>query len=326
MTTPIGHGCAACTSCPAGGPNCLRASGNFGPDAVVLDLEDSVPPADKEPRAEAAFAALQRGAARRSPLVLVRINPSGSPWHGADAVAAGTDRAGQHRRVVLPEVRGHRATRAAAPGAAAGCADRRRAGERPRHRRRAGAARRGARRRVLRQPRTSRADIGARRTPGGIEVLYARSEVVLACRLLGVVAAGPGRRRGAGRRGVPGRRDAGPRPRLSRQDLPAPESGRARERDLHPRPRRRSRTPARCCTPPRTASAWWTGRWSTRRTCAMARRVLALAGARGTGMKFGVMITIETELADVVPLARRAEELGLRLPRRSASTSSSTPR
>jgi citrate lyase subunit beta/citryl-CoA lyase len=156
--------------------------GKFGPDAVVLDLEDSVAPADKDTAREAAFAAFAQ-ARPDAPMVLVRINPPGSPWHGADAVAAGTAiESGAVDGVVLPKYEDaaqlEQLRQALPPGAgvivglesAVGIA--------------------GARTLLAEGPDAAyfgsedfAADVGARRTPGGLEVLYARSEVVLACRL-----------------------------------------------------------------------------------------------------------------------------------------------
>ena len=72
---------------PGGRPELLAGRGQIRPDAVVLDLEDSVAPADKDRAREAAFAILAAGPPVAA-MVLVRINPAGSPWHGADAVAA----------------------------------------------------------------------------------------------------------------------------------------------------------------------------------------------------------------------------------------------
>ena len=62
-----------------------------GADAVVLDLEDSVPPERKDEAREAALAVLRDLPSER-PRVWVRINALGSPWGGADLAAlAGVD-------------------------------------------------------------------------------------------------------------------------------------------------------------------------------------------------------------------------------------------
>lgn len=185
MNTPIGR-LRSLHFVPGGRPELLLGVGKFAPDAVVLDLEDSVAPADKDRAREAAFAALQE-TRPAAPLVLIRINPSGSPWHGADAVAAAriVER-GNLDGIVLPkyeDIKHMEQLRQALPPqtrivvgleSAAGIA--------------------GARELLAEAPDAAyfgsedfAADIGARRTPGGVEVLYARSEVVLACRLHGVL-------------------------------------------------------------------------------------------------------------------------------------------
>ena len=87
------------------------------------------------------------------------------------------------------------------------------------------------------------ADLGGRRTPGGDEVLYARSQVALAARLAGVpavdqavVALGDDER-------VPRDADGRSRSRLPGQDLHPPAPGRARRTARSPRPRRSWPTP-----------------------------------------------------------------------------------
>ncbi|MDM0052037.1 CoA ester lyase [Variovorax sp. J22R115] len=57
-----------------------------GADAVVLDLEDAVPPDRKEDaRAQVAhWLAARRGNTEPHPLVAVRINAADTPWHAAD--------------------------------------------------------------------------------------------------------------------------------------------------------------------------------------------------------------------------------------------------
>lgn len=185
MNAPIGR-LRSLHFVPGGRPELLARVGEFGPDAVVLDLEDSVAVSDKDSAREAAFAAFARARPGAS-IVLVRINPAGSPWHGADAVAAGEAiERGAVDGVVLPKYESaaqlEQLRQALPPGAgvvvglesAAGVAHARE---------------------VLREKPDAAyfgsedfaADIGARRTPGGVEVLHARSEVVLACRLHGVL-------------------------------------------------------------------------------------------------------------------------------------------
>lgn len=153
------------------------------PDAVVVDLEDAVARADKDTARRTAVAAIEELDVPDT-VVLVRVNPSGSPWFSED-VAAAIDSAADG--VVLPKLEslaevavlrqelGNAAVLVAGLETARGVADCR------------GllglgidAAYFGAEDYI--------ADIGGRRTPGGDEVLYARSLVCLAARLTGVVA------------------------------------------------------------------------------------------------------------------------------------------
>ncbi len=153
------------------------------PDAVVVDLEDAVSAAGKD----AARAAVGEAELRvPGSTVLVRVNPPGTPWHEADVAAAV---AGGAAGVVLPK--------ADDPEAVTGFGDRL-----------ATALGAGAclmvgvetalgvarAREVLATAAVTAAyfgaedyiaDLGGRRTPGGLEVLHARSEVVLAGRLAG---------------------------------------------------------------------------------------------------------------------------------------------
>lgn len=153
------------------------------PDAVVVDLEDAVAQADKVAARRIGLEALDR-LERGDTVLLVRMNPPGTPWFDADleAVAAsGAD------GVVLPKLEHHEQlspVRAALPSdavlvagleTARGIADSQdllRAG--------VDAAYFGAEDYI--------ADLGGRRTARGDEVLFARSQVVLAARLAGVVA------------------------------------------------------------------------------------------------------------------------------------------
>lgn len=70
-----------------------------GADAVILDLEDAVPPAGKDAAREAVTRWLSGREASASPQILVRINASGTPQHAADVTAC---RHGVHG-VVLPK-------------------------------------------------------------------------------------------------------------------------------------------------------------------------------------------------------------------------------
>jgi citrate lyase subunit beta / citryl-CoA lyase len=163
------------------------------PDAVIVDLEDAVGPDLKPAARRDALAALaeQRPGAEA---VLVRINGVGTPWYADDVAALARAIAdGVADGVVLPKyerVAELTELRAALPGNALvvaglesglGVADARPllAARTP-----SGtgvdAAYFGAEDYI--------ADLGGRRTRGGAEVLYARSQVVLAARLAGVAA------------------------------------------------------------------------------------------------------------------------------------------
>lgn len=168
---------------PASRPDMIGKLHRWRPDAVVIDLEDAVPAAAKD-------AARHIGLAAAGALdlpgtaVLVRINPAGSPWFADDLRAVA--RAGV-KGVVLPKYSAPAAlveVRAALPSDArivtgvetvrgvAGCRDLLARG--------VDAAYFGAEDYI--------ADLGGYRTDDGLEVLYARSEVMLACRLAGIGA------------------------------------------------------------------------------------------------------------------------------------------
>ena len=161
----------------------LAKLGRWNPDVVAIDLEDAIPPGEKETArdrvGEADLSALQ------SP-VLVRVNPDGTPWHDADVDAAVRSGAAG---IVLPK--------AESPERVAALA---------------GRLAEGRTASVMLGIETARgiaaapelldagvvgayfgaedyiADVGGRRTAAGLEVLHARSAVVLAARLAGVPA------------------------------------------------------------------------------------------------------------------------------------------
>ncbi len=160
----------------------------FAPDVAAVDLEDAVAPGDKDSARRTAADAIDALGPAGVSTVLLRVNPVGSPWFAADvAAAAGCAAAG----VVVPklatrdQVRQVREALAAhsRPGAliiagietALGVADARTllTGE-------LSGAYFGAEDYI--------ADIGGRRSPGGDEVLYARSQVCLAAYLAGIPA------------------------------------------------------------------------------------------------------------------------------------------
>lgn len=175
---------------PGGRPELLDKVVRCRPDAVVVDLEDAVGPADKDAARSTAITALR---ARRpgARMVLLRINPPGSPWHEEDLAAAGAAIAdGVLDGIVLPKLDGAGqliAVRTTLPAGARivvgvenalGVADARpllAAEGRP-----PDAVYFGAEDLI--------ADLGGRRTAGNLEVLHARSAVLLAAHLAGVPA------------------------------------------------------------------------------------------------------------------------------------------
>ncbi len=172
---------------PGGRPELLVKVARCNPDAVIVDLEDAVAPADKGLARKLAAEALA-GARPEVGTVLVRVNPVGTQWHAADvAVCADLIEGGALDGVVLPkyelvpqlaELRAQLPSGALVVGGletGLGVAD-----ARPLLAAGPDAAYFGA--------EDYAADIGARRTPGSAEVLYARSQVVLAAALAGVVS------------------------------------------------------------------------------------------------------------------------------------------
>jgi citrate lyase subunit beta/citryl-CoA lyase len=160
----------------------------IAPDLAVADLEDAVPPGEKAAArrtAAAAIGALDRAAPGT---VLVRVNPVGTPWFAEDvAAAAACGAAGivvpklatqQHLHEIRQALAAHSwpaAVIVAGIETALGVADARGllAGG-------LSGAYFGAEDYI--------ADVGGRRSPGGEEVLYARSAVSLAAHLAGIPA------------------------------------------------------------------------------------------------------------------------------------------
>lgn len=156
------------------------------PDAVIVDFEDAVAPDRKDSARVDALAAL-RAERPGADHVLVRINGSETPWYDADVAAIGPAiRDGVVDGVVLPKYEhvkqvarlrasiGPNAVLIAGLESILGVADAREllAADG------IDATYFGAEDYI--------ADIGGRRTRAGLEVLYARSQVVLAARLAGV--------------------------------------------------------------------------------------------------------------------------------------------
>nr|WP_275404038.1 CoA ester lyase [Pseudonocardia acidicola] len=170
---------------PGGRPEMVAKVARCRPDVVVVDLEDAVAPGEKE-RARAGALAALRAERPGAGVVLVRINPPGTAWYAADLAAVAD---APVDGVVLPKyerVEQLRQVRAALPAgsrvvvgveSALGVADARpllaaEGEDRP------DAVYFGAEDLI--------ADLGGRRTPGGLEVLHARSHVCLAAHLAGV--------------------------------------------------------------------------------------------------------------------------------------------
>jgi citrate lyase subunit beta/citryl-CoA lyase len=172
---------------PGGRPEMIAKSARSLPDVVIVDLEDAVAAGAKDAARMQVLEALHAGRPP-VPTVLLRVNPTGSPWHAADlALCARLMEAAALDGVALPRyerteelaaVRSElpaRATLLVGLETALGVADARTllaAGP--------DAAYFGA--------EDFAADVGGRRSPAGQEVLFARSCVLLAAALAGVAA------------------------------------------------------------------------------------------------------------------------------------------
>lgn len=167
---------------PGSRPDMVAKVPRWSPDAVAADLEDAVAPADKESARDAAVRAVAEMPQDTGTLVLIRVNAPASPWYADDVAAVAGSAA---HGVVLPKL------------------------ESPEQledlRRRLGrddlvivggleTARGVARCRELVTGLLAAyfgaedyiASVGGRRTAAGLEVLHARSEVVLAGAVAGV--------------------------------------------------------------------------------------------------------------------------------------------
>ncbi len=175
---------------PGGRADMIAKAPRSSPDAIAVDLEDAVAPGDKDAARRTAVTAVaelpdrdpEQHTDRRS-LVLIRVNPPGTPWFDDDVEAVAGTRAG----VVLPKYEDPAQLRDLTE----------RLGDRPVV---VGieTARGVARARDLLDGADVTAayfgaedfiaSVGGRRTPSSREVLFARSEVLLAARLGGVGA------------------------------------------------------------------------------------------------------------------------------------------
>jgi (3S)-malyl-CoA thioesterase len=91
--------CRSLLFLPASNPRAIAKARSLSPDMVILDLEDSVRPEDKEEARRAAAAACREGFPNS--LVAIRINVQGSPWFGRDTLAVRDSKADF---VILPKV------------------------------------------------------------------------------------------------------------------------------------------------------------------------------------------------------------------------------
>ncbi|HEY2193827.1 MAG TPA: CoA ester lyase [Actinomycetospora sp.] len=167
---------------PGGRADMIAKAPRSSPDAIAVDLEDAVAPGDKDEARRTAVAAVE-DLPDDGALVLIRVNPPGTPWFDDDVEAVAGTRAG----VVLPKYEEPAQLRDL----------RERLGEREvvvgieTARGVAGARELLAETDVLAGYFGAEdfiASVGGRRTPSSREVLFARSEVLLAARLGGVGA------------------------------------------------------------------------------------------------------------------------------------------
>jgi citrate lyase subunit beta / citryl-CoA lyase len=169
---------------PASRPDMVAKVTRWRPDAVVVDLEDAVAAADKDSARAGGIAAADAVAAEPTGItVLVRVNPRGSRWFEDDLAAVAVSGV---QGVVLPKfesVDDAVAVRDALPDGSVLLAGLETARGVAHCRELLGkadvdAAYFGAEDYIV--------DVGGSRTAAGAEVLYARSEVLLAAHLGGV--------------------------------------------------------------------------------------------------------------------------------------------
>lgn len=181
---------------PATRPDMVAKVERVHPDAVVLDWEDAVAPSEKE-GARVTAAETLSAARPGADAVLIRINAPGTPWYDGDVAAvAALVTAGQVDGVLLPkyeQVSQLTALRSALVRGNRGQGDDIRARVVVGLESGLGVA--DARELLAAGPDSAYfgaedyiADIGGRRTAGGLEVLYARSRVALAASLTGVAS------------------------------------------------------------------------------------------------------------------------------------------
>ncbi len=164
----------------------------IAPDVAVVDLEDAVAAGDKEDARRTAASAIDALDPADAGTVLIRVNPVGTRWFAGDVAAAAACAADGivvpklstgpqllQVRQTLAEYSWSDAVLVAGLETALGVAD-----ARPLLAGSAGTVLSGA----YFGAEDYVADIGGRRSPGGEEVLYARSQVCLAAYLAGLPA------------------------------------------------------------------------------------------------------------------------------------------
>jgi citrate lyase subunit beta/citryl-CoA lyase len=172
---------------PGGRTELLGKVTRCAPDAVIVDLEDAVAPADKDAARLQVTDAFTAGRPD-VPILLLRVNPVGSQWHEADLTAA-------VRLVEAQALDGVVLPRYERPGELLGLRRRLPTGALIVVGLETGLGVADARPLLAAGPdavyfgaEDYASDVGGRRTPGGLEVLFARSQVLLAAVLAAVPA------------------------------------------------------------------------------------------------------------------------------------------
>ena len=174
---------------PGSNARALEKARSLPADGLILDLEDAVAPGAKEEARAQVLSALGRGYGRRE--VALRVNGPGTPWHEADLAAAARSGADA---VCLPKVEDAVAVEAAERSLAAAGAPEELALwcmiETPRGVLRAAEIAAASPRLACLVAGTAdlAKDLGARPTPGRLEVMASLQLVLLAARAQGLAA------------------------------------------------------------------------------------------------------------------------------------------
>ena len=174
---------------PGSNARALEKARSLPADGLILDLEDAVAPGAKEEARAQVLSALGRGYGRRE--VALRVNGPGTPWHEADLAAAARSGADA---VCLPKVEDAVAVEAAERSLAAAGAPEELALwcmiETPRGVLRAAEIAAASPRLACLVVGTAdlAKDLGARHTPGRLEVMTSLQLVLLAARAHGLAA------------------------------------------------------------------------------------------------------------------------------------------